>query len=401
VSAPTKITVEMVDGRIGQFRAVLDRTTGNLVALDADMTRQLLESSTSLRGATAASWADASRRHSDLWRGQLALESALARIAQVRGTKKSLPQATLLRLDELLGAACVQLPRSPDGAGAPLRLTDGPTPTLDLTIDDALDAMSKDYDVVAQVVTAVAEVWGEPSEQLRKLAEVMARLQGRLGQHGVRKSNEFQAVARAIEETEEAARNDPLGVDVAAVPGLEARLRRLETSVDGEVRGREERSQDLAAAEGAVRAGMEAVDSCRTQLTRGAEKVLVPDESWSALERVAQELRLLQRDVELARQPGADGPCRALVVRGEGLRRDVARLAGAAQAGIAKRDELRGVLTAYQAKAQAIGLAESLELAELHAEAHDALYSAPCDLVLAEQCLARFQHAVRPGPEAS
>ena len=166
VSAMTKITVEGIDERIGQFRAVLDRTTANLVALDADMTRQLLESSTSLRGATAASWADASGRHADLWRGQLALENALTQIAQLRGTRKSPPQAVLVRLDEHLGAACVQLPRAPDGARP--RLTEGPMPTLDLTIADALDAMSKDYDVVAQVVAAVAEVWGEPSERLRR-----------------------------------------------------------------------------------------------------------------------------------------------------------------------------------------------------------------------------------------
>jgi len=251
------------------------------------------------------------------------------------------------------------------------------------------------------VVTAVAEVWGAPSERLRQVAEAMANLQRRLAQHGIRESNEFQAVARAIEETEEAARNDPLGVDVAAVPGLEARVARLENSVDGLLRGQEERSQDLAAAEGGVSAGRAALDSCRTQLTRCAEKVLVPDETWSALERLGEEIRVLQRDVELARQPGADGPCTALVVRGESLFLEATRLATAAQAGIGKRDELRGVLEAYQAKAQAIGLAESLELGELYAEARDVLYSAPCDLELAEQRLTRYQRAIRRGPEAT
>ena len=395
----TKITVEGIDGRIGQFRAVLDRTTANLVALDADMTRQLLESSTSLRGATAERWADASVRHADLWRGQFALENALTQIAQDRGTRKSPPQAVLVRLDELLGAPCVQLPRSSDGARP--RLTEGPVPMLDLTIEDALDAMSKDYDIVAQVVAAVAEVWGEPSERLRQLAEATGELDGRLGKHGIRKSNEFQSVARAIAETREVARNDPLALDVTAVPGLRARVARLEDSVDGLLRGREERLQDLAAAEGGVSAGLTAVDSCRTQFTRCAEKVVVPDDTWSALERLAQEFLFLRRDVELAGQPGADGPCNVLVVRGESLLLDVMRLAAAAQAGIEKRDELRGVLTAYQAKAQAIGLAESVELGELYAAARDVLYSAPCDLELAEQRLAQFQQAIRLGPGAS
>ncbi len=134
---------------------------------------------------------------------------------------------------------------------------------------------------------------------------------------------------------------------------------------------------------------------------RCAEKVRVPDDTWSALERLAEEFVLLQRDVELARQPGADGPCNALVVRGESLLVDVTRLATAAQAGIEKRDELRGVLTAYQAKAQAIGLAESIELGELYEAARDVLYSAPCDLELAEQRLAQFQRAIRLGRGAS
>ena len=397
--AVTRITVEGIDERIGQFRAVLDRTTANLVALDADVTRQLLESSTSLRGVTAASWADASSRHADLWRGQIALENALTQIAQARGTRRSLPQAALVRLDGLLGAACVQLPRSPDGARP--RLTEGPLPTLTLTISDVLDTMSKDYDDVAQTVAAVADVWGEPSERLRQAAEAMGKLEGRLGQHGVRKSNEFQSVARAIAETEEVARNDPLALDVAAVPELQARVARLEDSVDGLLRGREERKQDLAVAEAGVSAGLAAVDSCRTQFERCAEKVVVPVETWSALERLAEEFGLLRRDVEVARQPGADGPCTALVVRGESLLRDVLRLTAAAEGELDKRDELRGVLSAYQAKVQAVGLAESLELAELYTAARDVLYSAPCDLELAEQRLALFQRAIRPGPGAS
>ena len=103
---------------------MLDRATGNLVELDADVTRQLLESSTSLRGITAESWADASRRHAELWRGQFALDGVLTQIAETRGTRRSLPQTTLLRLDQLLGTECVELPRPPV-AGVP-KLTDGP-----------------------------------------------------------------------------------------------------------------------------------------------------------------------------------------------------------------------------------------------------------------------------------
>ena len=136
--------------------------------------------------------------------------------------------------------------------------------------------------------------------------------------------------------------------------------------MDGLLRGREERVQDLAAAEVvSVPAWRPSIPAARSS-SRYAEKVRRPRRTWSALERLAEEFVLLQREVELARQPGADGPLHCARVRGESLLLDVLRLAAAAQAGIEKRDELRGVLSAYQAKAQAIGLAESLELAELY-----------------------------------
>jgi hypothetical protein len=69
-----KITLREIDRRIEDVRSLLDVTTGRLVELDADVTRQLLESSTSLRGVTAVTWADASSRHAALWRAQFALE---------------------------------------------------------------------------------------------------------------------------------------------------------------------------------------------------------------------------------------------------------------------------------------------------------------------------------------
>ena len=69
VSVMAKVTLREIDRRIEDIRSLLDVTTGRLVELDADVTRQLLESSTSLRGVTADTWADASSRHAALWRG--------------------------------------------------------------------------------------------------------------------------------------------------------------------------------------------------------------------------------------------------------------------------------------------------------------------------------------------
>ena len=74
---------------------------------------------------------------------------------------------------------------------------------------------------------------------------------------------------------------------------------------------------------------------------------------------------------------------------------EVTRLAATVGSGLQTRDELRGVLTAYQAKAQALGQAENVELGELYAAASEALYAAPCDLAAAEQRVLAYQRSIR------
>ena len=68
---------------------------------------------------------------------------------------------------------------------------------------------------------------------------------------------------------------------------------------------------------------------------------------------------------------------------------------------LAHRDELRGRLDAYQAKAQAYGLSEDTELAQLAELAHRALYTAPCDLTAAGQQVSAYAAAVSAATAAS
>ena len=63
-------------------------------------------------------------------------------------------------------------------------------------------------------------------------------------------------------------------------------------------------------------------------------------------------------------------------------------------AAMAKRDELRGLLGAYKAKAARLGAAEDAGLAERYDQARDLLWTAPCDLAAAEAAVAGYQQAV-------
>src|SRR6202042_601575 len=94
--------LDSVDRRIAELRAIHERIVQNLVDLDADVTRQMLESSSTLRGRTAEAWSRAPVVMEDLWRGQMALADLLERVAQARGTRTSVSGPALARLTELL-----------------------------------------------------------------------------------------------------------------------------------------------------------------------------------------------------------------------------------------------------------------------------------------------------------
>jgi hypothetical protein len=71
-----------------------------------------------------------------------------------------------------------------------------------------------------------------------------------------------------------------------------------------------------------------------------------------------------------------------------------AELTAAADGLIGRRDELRGRLEAYRAKAAGHRLDEHEELAALHTDAHDRLYTAPCDLPAATRAVFAYQRAL-------
>jgi len=59
-----------------------------------------------------------------------------------------------------------------------------------------------------------------------------------------------------------------------------------------------------------------------------------------------------------------------------------------------RRDELRGLLDAYQARAAKLGGAEDSELDKRYDRAHDLLWTAPCDLPAAAAAVTGYQQAV-------
>jgi len=392
VTSSLRLTTADIDERIEAVRAVLDRTTARLVDLDADVTRRLLETSTELRGATAEAWADAARRHEALWEGQLALERLLERMAQERGTRRSAPQWVLVRLDALLQGASVELPRP--GETGVLRLTEQTSPTVSCSVAETFDRMSADFDVVTQLLAAVAQAWGETTERLRAVGVLLAELDDGSAAQGRRRPNDLASLASALRDAEATMRHDPLALDPGRVTELAGRAERLRDTAEEADRERRAESEKLLAAEQGIGAGLESLRACRVQVDTLSEKIVVRDSTVATLDKLARDLEELRQECAQARSLGIGASAEEMRRRSTRLGDEVAGLAMSESARMVRRDELRGLLAAYRAKSQAVDLAENSEIEALWQAAEQALYVAPCDVDAAERCVRELQRAI-------
>jgi len=185
-------------------------------------------------------------------------------------------------------------------------------------------------------------------------------------------------------------------VDTSGADRLAERVTAAASRVDELARLRDEAHQRVAAVAAAAAAARSAREDAVAAWQQAAAKIaagalppppadladlsgrldglgsMLADGRWT---RLASELDLLDRELATA-TAGFKGAERAVV------------------AAMAKRDELRGLLGAYKAKAARLGAAEDAGLAERYDQARDLLWTAPCDLAAAEAAVAGYQQAV-------
>jgi hypothetical protein len=376
----------------------------NLVELDADVIRRMLETSTSLAGATAEAWTRASQQFADLWHCQLALDAVQAAVTAERGTRVSISRAATRRITELLDGTPVVLSElRPDGGRR--SLTEGTHPELRCSIDDAISRMSVEYDGVVSVVGAVGVVWTELLGELEDLGAIIDRLEARGTTSGSLPVEDLGWARHQITELAGLARRDPLSVPPAALTPIRSAVERVNEMVA-------EKDAAIRSVEAALDAVQATVDACRRSFSRVRAdyvrpdpKVAVPDAAWISLQEIDIELGATESELEAARLMMTTHPVEArrrgtaLIEAVGGLDRRIDDLGSVEASGVAERDELRGRLAALRAKAHAVGLGEDPELDRIHDEARTALYSAPCDLPRALELVTSFQQTLRRSQE--
>jgi hypothetical protein len=390
--------------RVAAVLAERDAVQANLLELDGSFAKQVLEGA-ALTGQTRDRWATASAALATLWETFLAYSAVVDRIAALgtgsrRPARKDLPE-----LDALLTGGCVQLP----GAQVPLARRDLAASGRPLvTLAAAVGTMRRAFTEVAEVTSAVEAVWAAVAVPLDAATEELARVRPLAGGLGPDIEAELRDAEEALRAERAAANADPLALwqpspgdpgggrtDTAAAARVRDQVAALAPRIAELDRLRRQASQridDLAAAVAAARGARR--DALAARQDAAVRISALPPPPPEITEPPLASLGGLAAGAQWSRLATELDRCEADLARSAA---QTTAVRAAASDAVDKRDELRGLLRAYKAKAARLGAAEDPDLAARHEHAHGLLWTAPCDLTAAEAAVAAYQRAILGG----
>jgi len=364
-----------------------DSIQANLLDLDGSFGKRLLAGAT-LTGTTRQQWESAAGTLAALWNLYEAYSAVIDRAAEALAKRPG--QKELAQITALLTGPSVEVDRGP----APLARRDlADAGREQLTLATARARMRGAFTKVTEVVSAAEQAWNDLAGTLdaaaRDLSGIDALGDQDLGREGAEVRAELDRL-RGLLNT------DPLGdkVNPAAANRLRDRAAAVAARSADLARLRDGAQQRIAAVTAAAAAAHAAREDAAAACARAAAKITavpaVPADRTDLTARIAaldsllaagrwtrlsSELDLLERELASATTDFRD------------TERAVAGLLG-------RRDELRGLLDAYKAKAGRLGAAEDPGLDARYDQARELLWTAPCDLNAAADAVSNFQQAV-------
>lgn len=386
-----------IDALLQRYSAAESRVGANLHELDNHSTYQILRTD-ELRGRTGAKLSKVFKKAESLWELFGHLQSVLSRARTLRGDGR-VRNEDRKQLEDLLTGPSVLLYTT----AIPLNerdLLDAVASDETITIEQLLTRMRLIYEPIRDGVAEVEEVLRNILPRLDAADTTVARVTKEAGQLGVREP-ELNEAARRLDRLRRLSIDDPLAIPGNAADRLESQVRLAAGRVAEMKKGHDQLHGDLAAMAGLVaevrtlRARAEAArEEALTKIANPIGLVRVPPASAidgpKGLAEAAENVVIDRSMSWQAQRNEADG----FLVRARRLRDQLRRAERSNRSGLNKRDELRGLLTAYRAKMAGVGLAENLVLREITDEAHNELYTTPTDLARAERLIGEVADAL-------
>ncbi|MFJ9584846.1 hypothetical protein [Streptomyces acidicola] len=404
-----------VDRALARLGAEHEAIETSLLALQDHAGRRLLEGA-ELTGLTRERWTAAEASITLLWAYFDSYTDALRSAREIRSRRRWSSREDLVELTELLRGQSVTVAGSATAtANVPARIGGGRL-SEQFTLAELVERMNELYATSLDMVVAADAVWSALPARIDLLAAELQRTRQLAHSVGVRPGehpagDDLERITRTLASLREQVVSDPLAYWVPAqgrssAPGggrpdtstydREARaLEDVRREIDAVLTVRQDAEarlvklrdvlsradRTLAEARSARGEVLAKIAATEVPVVSGPPTVLQEQLATAAEYRRHAQWHRLSPLLESLEQKAEDELLRAR----ESLT--------AVTAPLAVRAELRGRLDAYKAKVARHGLAEDPFLVERYDAARRMLWSAPCDLRVAEQAVLRYQRA--------
>ncbi len=397
------LTKERAPAIVQAAVAERDAIQANLLELDGSFGKRLLEGA-ALSGQTKRRWETTAASLANLWQIYSAYSAVVDRAADA--VNGHLGPRELAAITNLLTGPSIQLAAGP----APLAGRDlADSGRENLTVVAAVTRMRRAFGPITEVVSAVEQVVNEMTAKLDVLGAELGRvtpLAASLADEAL--TGNLAAAESKLSRLRATLSSDPLSlwqggpdptagtVDTSGADRLQDRVAATVTRVDELVRLREDARQRIAEVTTAAGTARAAYEDAAAAWQRAAAKIAAEALPAQPPGLADLTVRLADLDTLLAA-----GRWARLASELDEIERELATAAGSFRdtertvvGAMSRRDELRGLLGAYQAKAARLGAAEDPALTERYNRARGLLWTAPCDLAAAADAVTGYQQAI-------
>lgn len=377
-----------IDVRLQRLTAAEHRIAANLHELELHSVYQLLTTD-ELQGETARALNPSLRVSPTLWEMYSMLERTLSKARTLRGEGNRINAERRSEIVAVLTGPSVVFHHE-DLPFSARDLTQVDARELRMTIDQLIERMRLSYEPLRDAVARADTVLRNVLPRLDSIASSIDGLREsaltlELPTHAI------DRLERSVGDAHNRCITDPLSITDRQTSSLEAEVAAIRGSIATTRSSHDSLVGDLTAA-GSL------LDECRRlreeamQSHEAARQKIVNPIGL----RVAPSLAIIDGDNGLRDRlkpiVAMTGPWQNTRRELDGwmriaqrLRDQLQRVARANQAPLERRAELRGRLSAFRAKMMGMGLSNDAVLAELSAEAHNELFTAPTDLGRAER----------------
>ena len=378
--------------KLSELHEAAERISANLVELEIDSSRRLLDSGT-LTGQSAARWSRANAALTELWRRLGLLEALLQEADKLRGPRRADQLATLLNGPSI----------EVTNAEVPIGQRDllgGSTAAQRCSPDQLLSGMAALFDEVKAVIVQIAQAWETLLPRLDRTCGVLDETNRLAAGLGKSSTAEVDAVSAQLAELSAGVTNDPLSARAEEIDRIERTLEALRDELH--------RTAELQRGfEAKIVAARELLDRIRAAIgeaTAARSEVLIKismpgtPETPKVDEALERQLTPIANLAQAGRWRDARRALDRFNQQAEAQLDKAITARAANRAPIDARNQFRALLEAYQVKAKRLGRLEDPELQRILQRARDTLYTAPTDLALAAQLVRSYQQALSPAP---